>query len=269
MIFTDQRRLFTSAEVCRACGISRTSLFRLEEIGFLSPYSVNPETGYRYYDLQNITAVGQFQRMQKIGLSKKEIVDVYLEQIDSKEFLKTQRQKLNMMKRFLDEYEYLHDHNRIHSGAFVTFPAVTCYCSDFTAYSTEEAVKHNYIIHERCAREGYQLLGSEPLFAVIDKDAVWENLSVSGVHYTICIPVSPDTAPDPNIRSFPETHGFSGIVFGDYSVIPEYSETIRKEIGKRNLKPSGSPRIIMHIGAYAGKHYNPDDFCYEFVIPIT
>ena len=100
MIFTDQRRLFTSAQVCRACGISRTSLFRLEEIGFLTPYSVNPDTGYRYYDLQNITAVGQFQKMQEIGLSKKEIVDLYLEQIDSEEFLKTQRQKLNMMQRF-------------------------------------------------------------------------------------------------------------------------------------------------------------------------
>ena len=103
MIFTDQRRLFTSLQVCRACGISRTSLFRLEEIGFLTPYSVNPDTGYRYYDLQNITAVGQFQKMQEIGLSKKDIVDLYLERMDSEEFLKTQRQKLNMMQRFLDD----------------------------------------------------------------------------------------------------------------------------------------------------------------------
>ena len=115
MIFTDQRRLFTSLQVCRACGISRTSLFRLEEIGFLTPYSVNPDTGYRYYDLQNITAVGQFQRMQEIGLSKKEIVDVYLEQIDSEEFLKIQRQKLNLMQRFLDEYEIRHNHDQVRS----------------------------------------------------------------------------------------------------------------------------------------------------------
>ncbi len=268
MNFTDQRRLFTSAEVCHACGISRTSLFRLEEIGFLTPYSVNPETGYRYYDLQNITAVGQFQRMQEIGLSKKEIVDIYLEQIDSGEFLKTQHQKLNMMQRFLDEYEVRHYHDQVLSGAIVTLPAVTCYCSDYTAYSVPEAVKHNYLTHEKCVEKGYRLLGSEPVFAVIDSGAVWEDLAVSGVRYTICIPISPDTTPGDDIRIFPETQVFSHIIFGDYSIVPMNIETLRKEMREKNLTPSGPPRVVMHVGAYAGAHYKPEDYCYELAVPI-
>ena len=269
MFFTEQRRLFTSAQVCRACGISRTSLFRLEEIGFLTPYSVNPDTGYRYYDLQNITAVGQFQRMQEIGLSKKEIVDVYLEQIDSEEFLKTQRQKLRMMQRFLDEYEVRHNHDRVRSGAIITLPAVTCYCSDHIAYSIPEAVKHNYLTHEKCVQEGFRLLGSEPVFAVIDNGAVWEDLAVSGIHYTICIPISPDTTPGPDIRIFPETRVFSRIIFGDYSVVPMNIETFHKEMSERKLTPSGPPRVVMHVGAYTGAHYKPEDYCYECVVPVS
>ncbi len=269
MVFPDQRRLFTSAQVCRACGISRTSLFRLEEIGFLTPYSVNPDTGYRYYDLQNITAVGQFQKMQEIGLSKKEIVELYLEQIDDKEFLKKHRQKLYMMQRFLDEYEVRHDHDRVSSGAIATLPAVTCYCSDYTAYSMQEAIKHNYLTHEKCVQEGFRLLGSKPVFAVIDNGAVWDDLAVSGIHYTICIPISPDTTPGPDIRIFPETRVFSRIIFGDYSVLPQCIEPFRKEMSKRKLTPSGPPRVIMYVGAYAGAHYKPEDYCYECAIPVS
>ncbi len=137
MLFPDQRKLFTSAEVCRACGISQTSLFRLEEIGFLKPYRINPDTGYRYYDLQNITAVGQFQRMQGMELSKKEIADVYHERVNSEDFLQAQRRRLNMLQRFLDKYEFRHSKAKEHPGSYITLPAVTCYCVDIIAYSPE------------------------------------------------------------------------------------------------------------------------------------
>ena len=50
------RALFSIKEMSNICGISRTSLLRLEEDGFLTPYHVNHETGYRYYDLLNVTA---------------------------------------------------------------------------------------------------------------------------------------------------------------------------------------------------------------------
>ncbi|MCR5301781.1 MAG: MerR family transcriptional regulator [Lachnospiraceae bacterium] len=269
MIFAEKRRLFTSAEVCRACGISRTSLFRLEEIGFLTPYRVNSNTGYRYYDLKNITAIGQFQKMQNVGLSKKEIVDVYFERTDSEEFIRSHRQKLELMQRFLDEYEYHHDHDRRVSGSVVKLPAQKCFCSECTFYSMEEAVKHNYLIHEKCVEKGYQLLGSEPLFAVIDKGTVWKDAAVSGISYIFCVPVAPDTPSDPDIRFFPETLAFSIIFFGNYSVIPTLGDKLRAEIEGRNLSPSGPARIIMHIGAYAGAHYKAEDYCYEYAVPIN
>ena len=55
MIFPDNRKLFTIKEMTQACGVSRTTLIRMEEDGFLKPYRVDPDSGYRYYDLQNVT----------------------------------------------------------------------------------------------------------------------------------------------------------------------------------------------------------------------
>ncbi|MCR5830438.1 MAG: MerR family transcriptional regulator [Lachnospiraceae bacterium] len=269
MKLPSNRKVFTSAEVCRACGISRTSLFRLEEIGFLKPYHVNPENGYRYYDLQNITVIGQYQRMQAIGLSKKEIVDLYYERVDSKKFLEEQRQRLNMLERFLDDYEFRHNHGKGHSGSIVTIPSVTCYCKDITATTTDEIAKYNYFTHEECVSKGYRMLGSKPLFAEYKDRNIWANYLTYGINYTLCIPVVPSCDNDPNVRYFPEIKAFSIIEFGEYSTITKICRDSWEEFDKSGLTASAPARIIMHVGSYAGAQYRSEDFCYEAVIPIS
>ncbi|XME02248.1 MerR family transcriptional regulator [Lachnospiraceae bacterium C1.1] len=268
MAFFANKKLFTSSEVCHACGISKTSLFRLEECGFLKPYYVNPDTGYRYYNLQNITAVGQYQMMQEIGLSKKEITDVFHNRVDGAEFLRTQRQRLARMQRFLDEYESRIDHKKNNSGSFVTLSAVTCYCTRVTAHSLKEAAKLDYLAHEKCVDMGYKMHGSEPLFGIIEDRSALSNAETFGLSYTFCIPLAPDTELSSNIRYFPETPGFSLRGFGDFSVISKLEESFWNEVDKRNLSSSEPARFIMHIGSYAGAHYKPDDYCYEYVLPI-
>ena len=120
------RALFSIKEMSEICGISRASLLRLEEDGFLLPYRVNPDTGYRYYDMQNVTAVGQYQRMQTIGMSRKEIADLYYERIDSAAFIAELRQKLARLQLFLNEYEMRHDRSKNFSVFYTALPAVTC-----------------------------------------------------------------------------------------------------------------------------------------------
>ena len=126
MELPENRTLFSIKQMSEICGISRASLLRLEEDGFLLPYRVNPETGYRYYDMQNVTAVGQYQRMQTIGLSRKEIADLYYERIDSAAFIAELRQTLARLQRFLNEYEMRHDRSKSFSVFYTTLPAVTC-----------------------------------------------------------------------------------------------------------------------------------------------
>ncbi len=112
------------------------------------------------------------------------------------------------------------------------------------------------------------MLGSEPLFGIIEERDLLTNCHISGATYTLCIPVSPDTKDGPQIRFFPETQGFSIIECGDFSVVPKLEKRFWEEIDKRKLSQSEPARFIMHIGTYAGAHYKPEDFCYEYVLPI-
>ena len=264
MKIPENRKLFSIKEMSDICGISRASLLRLEADGFLTPYRVNPETGYRYYDMQNVSAVGQYQRLQLIGLSRKEIADVYYERIDSDEFLAELRQKQAQLQRFLSEYELRHDRSKNFSAYYITLPEVTCYCARLKGYSFQEIAVSAYLAHEQCASEGYRLLGSEPLMSVYDDPDV----SIDSLERTLCIPVIPRSEEDPKLRHFPQTEALAVLGFGSYEILPELFRRLFDEVEKRKLEPAGAPRLISLIAPYAGAHYRIDEYCSECVIPI-
>lgn len=271
MEFPENRALFSIREMSEICGISRASLLRLEEDGFLKPYFVNAETGYRYYDLQNVTAVGQYQRMQTIGLSRKEIADLYYERVDSAAFIAELRQKLARLQRFLNEYEMRHDRSKCFSVFYTALPAVTCYCAPIEGSSLEEVAVSSYLAHEKCVKEGYRMLGSEPLMAVYDDRATCLDPLGSNSRRTLCIPVAEDPEGDPKLRHFPYTEAISTLGFGSYGsyeLLDGLWGRLFDEVEKRKLEPAGSPRLISLIAPYAGAHYTLNDYCFECAIPI-
>ncbi len=270
MRFPENRKLFTINQAGRACGVSRATLLRLEESGFLKPYMTDPDTGYRYYDAQNVASVGQYQWLQASGLSRSEIADLYYERVDAGEFLRTQREKLSRMQRFLDEYELRHDHSRNFSFSYVTLPEVTCRCTEFSC-AAEDIGTLCFMAHEDCIEEGYRLLGSEPMFAIPDDQHQRIDFSSPlSRQFIVCIPVTPDPdgEPDPKLRHFPAAEAFSLLGFGDFSIIPGLSDMLWKEFDARGLEASGPARFRGLIAPYSGAHFGPDDFCYEYVVPV-
>ena len=268
MTFPERRKLFTVKEMSRACGVSRTTLIRMEEDGFLKPYRVDPDSGYRYYDLQNITAVGQYQRMQEAGLSRKEIADLYYERVDSRQFVEVQREKLNRLQRFLNGYELCHDHTKDFTVSYVTLPAVTCYCAEFSSFSPEETATLSFLGHQKCVEEGFQLQGSEPLFGIPEEEKARMNYDGSEHRFTLCIPVIPDAKPHPMLRFFPATEALSILAFGDDTDVPRLWDRLWAELDARGLEASDRARFIALVAPYTGAHLKPEDYCYECVIPI-
>lgn len=268
MELPENRTLFSIKQMSEICGISRASLLRLEEDGFLFPYRVNPETGYRYYDMQNVTAVGQYQRMQTIGLSRKEIADLYYERIDSAAFIAELKQKLARLQRFLNEYEIRHDRSKSFSVFYTTLPAVTCYCTPIGGSTIEEVAVNAYLAHEKCVNEGYTMLGSEPLTALYDSVETCLDPLGSQNDRTLCIPVAADHKDDPRLQYFPCSEALSIIGFGGYDSLDGLWRRLFDEVGKRELEPAGAPRLVSLVAPYAGAHYKPNDYCFECVIPI-
>lgn len=271
MQFPEHRQLFTVKDVAHACGVSRATLIRMEESGFLTPFHVDSNSGYRYYDMQNIAAIGQYQRLQEAGLSRTEIAGLYHGRVDSAEFLEEQRRRLSAMQRFIDEYEIRHDHSKDHTIAIRSLPAVTCYCEEYVTASFKESAMLSFLAHERCVTKGYRLLGSESLMALTDDWHAWAASPYSEHRITVCIPVIPDqnAGVDSNLRFFPATEALTILGFGDYETVPRLWERLFEEADARGLEPSGPARFIALVAPYVGAHIAHDEFCHECVIPFS
>lgn len=266
MVYPENRRLFTVNEIARACGSSRASLIRMEEDGFLKPYRVDPETGYRYYDADNAAQVGQYQMLQSVGMTRKEITDYYYQRMDRAAFLATQRQKLRQMERRLEELEIRLSHTREPLFDFVDLPELYCWCVTMTVSSVMESATLTYDAYGRCMEEGYRILGEEPLFALRADEG--RRCDVTPYELTACIPVMPPEKPDKRLRIFPAARAFSALASGSYTTIPALYQAFWHEIEARNIHPAGPVRAIALVAAYAGEHISPEDYCYRCVVPV-
>ena len=75
---SETKKLFQITEAAHACGISRSTLLRMEEKGLLKPAYTAPESGRRYYDNYNIARILQVEKFKAMGLSPEDIADYFL-----------------------------------------------------------------------------------------------------------------------------------------------------------------------------------------------
>ena len=87
MLFPEDQQLFTINELAKVCGVSRTTLIRIEECGILTPCYVNPDTGYRYYNAYNASQIGQYLFLQSMGLTREETAALYYRKSNAKTIL--------------------------------------------------------------------------------------------------------------------------------------------------------------------------------------
>ena len=60
----DTRPLFQITVAAHACGLSRSTLLRMEEKGLLAPAYIAPDSGRRYYDNHNVARVLQIEKLK-------------------------------------------------------------------------------------------------------------------------------------------------------------------------------------------------------------
>ena len=71
------KQFFQITEAARACGLSRSTLMRMEERGLLTPVFTAPDSGRRYYDNHDVARIMQIEKFKAMGLGSKEIADYF------------------------------------------------------------------------------------------------------------------------------------------------------------------------------------------------
>ena len=261
--------LFTVHQVSRCCGVSRATILRLESKGLLRPALIDEQSGYRYYDNNNISRIMQIQLFLKMGMTYKEIQLYYRMGGASRELLEQVEARFFTMKRVYEEIR-LRVENKVQlTFEFVTLPRCVCFTGAFRGGSVESRYWAMYNLYHQAVERGYRLLATEPLFLISRRDDFIRGsfAEAEGMDFTCCIPLEPDAAPKDAVV-FPACRAFSCLYHGNYTRRAEVFNAFGAKIRELGLRPTGDVRTLGLVAPYTGQDISADNYLTRLAVPV-
>ena len=163
----DTKKLFQITEAAHACGLSRSTLMRLEKKGLLKPAYIAPDSGRRYYDNHNVARILQIEKFKAMGFGTEEIAGYFVRGGEAEGLLAVLEERLHSLQRSVEEMRLRATESDQFSVQMVTLPAVTCCIQWHVGHTFAERYDAMYDFYSQCIREGC-VLSDEPLFVIIN-----------------------------------------------------------------------------------------------------
>lgn len=259
---------FATRQVCKSCGISRSTLLRIEDRGLLKPAHIAPETGVRRYNNDNVAQIMQIKRFLDMGLTYDDVALYYQSGGTSRELLTRIEEQYLRFKRAYEDIRLRVDRQERLRFEFVELPEYVCYAREFRGATAEDSYRAMYGLHHEAVEKGYRLSASEPLFVIQERAEYLEGKFTDAPgDFICCVPLEPEDPPKEAVV-YPPCRGFSCLGYGDYSQRNAAYNAFGREIKKRGLKPAGHLRVLGLVAPYVGRDISPDNFVTRMVVPI-
>ena len=266
---TDTKKLFQITEAAHACGVSRSTLMRMEEKGLLTPAYVSPESGRRYYDNHNVARVLQIEKFKSMGLGAKEIADYFVRGGEVSGLLEVLEERLQVLQRSVEELRLRAGECTGMSVQLIPIHAVTCCMKKCIGRTIAEKYAAMYEFYSECIKKGY-VLSDEPIFVMQERNDYLEGyIGEKPYPYWVCVPVREERASEDAVV-LPECRALSLLYYGDYDDgLDEVWLTLGREVKERGLTPTGLPRVLGIVAPYTGREIDTRRYCSRIVLPVS
>lgn len=264
-----EKNFFTVSQVCKVCGISRSTILRLESKGLLTPAQCDEQTGYRYYDNHNINKVLQIKAFQEMGLQYDDIKDFYDSEGNSAVFIKKLAHIAAASKRTLEEMQLRSDNKNHLSCELIDLPDYICYARSFSGKNIADKYNDMYDLCHEAFTKGYRMIATEPLFILNQYDEFFGKVPEGGdIHYTCCMPVEPGCASDETTLIL-GGKALSVLHYGNNIYDKKKIQSlIAEKLNELNLKRTEVVRGLCIVAPYMGREINPDKFVSRIIVPV-
>ena len=269
MVRSDMDDYFTISQVCRSCGVSRATLLRLESRGLLRPAYVDPQSGYRYYDNNNVSWIMQVQLFLGLGMSYEDILLYHDTQGNSPELLERIEARLRALQRAHQELKLRTAVDERISFEFMDLPEYVCLTASFRGAAVRDSYWAMYDLYHEAVERGCRLLASEPLFLINERDDFIQGEFIAGtdVSITCCIPLEPDHAPEDAVV-YSACRAFSCLYHGNYRQRTEVFNAFGAKIRELGIRPAGDVRTLGLVAPYTGQDISADNYLTRLAVPV-
>lgn len=262
-----EKNLFQISEVSKACGISRSTIMRMEERGLLKPTYVSPDSGRRYYDNFSVSHILQIGKLRSMGLTNDEIIKYYSDGGKVSDILPSLEARLSDLQRGVEEFRLRSSEGGGEIVSEMILPEVYCMVKRCTGLTIQDKYNEMFAFYGECVKNGYEL-SDEPLFAIQERTDFMEGrIGTEPYAFSVCVPVKDRTIK--GVKRLAACRVLSVLYYGDYGHSARCWLKLGSELKARNLKPVGFPRALGIVAPYTGKEMDASRYCSRLVIPIA
>ena len=263
----NKKALFQITEAAHACGLSRSTLLRMEEKGLLTPACIAAESGRRYYDNHNVARIMQIEKLKAMGLGTEEIAGYFARGGEVTDLLSVLERRQREIDRGVEELRLRAGESGGMSIQIMTLPAVTCCTRRCEGHTIAEKYNAMYDFYGQCVRRGYRL-SDEPMFTISERrDYLDGYIGDAPYPYQVCVPVRTESAPAEAV-TLPECRALSVLYYGGYDGVDEAFLTLGREVKARGMKPTGFVRVMGIVAPSTGREIAAQRYCSRLVLPV-
>ncbi len=264
-----KKNLFTINQVGKCCGVSRSTIMRLEDRGLLKPAFVDPETGYRYYDNFSVSLILQVRLFLELGMNYDDVTLYYRSGGNSPELLERLEERNRILKRAYKEIKMRLDRRKEITFEFLTLPEYVCLVSEHRGDTVQDRYQAMVDLYNEAIGKGYRPSFSEPLFGITKRtDYLEEKFDEQREEgFLCCIPLDPAYAPEEAVV-IPSCRVYSCLFYGGYERRPEAFNLLGRKIRELGLKPTGYVRMLGLVAPYTGQNIPGENYVTRLAVPV-
>ena len=269
---SEKEGLLTIGTVAKSFGVNENTIRRIEAAGLLKPAYIAENSGYRYYDRENISLLAEIFSLRSFGF-------VYE---DLNEYFKTPGDYSVLFEKLLEKQAAIDLLIQRFGRRLNTPDRLTCriiqYAEAKCLFRKIRIVPNLKDIFDISVeflfdiiQDGHPIDYTRALMILTDftdyRTICWD----SPREFTFCIPVMDSISPEIDLLHIPSSKAVScgwtnaaGVNQGLQDVI----EIIGRELAEHHLSQSGVLRVSFDICGYMGSGTAPRDTVIHFMVPF-
>lgn len=263
--------MYTVGQVAEACGVSRSTLLRLEDEGLLIPTAHNTKRVYSFMDMMKLREI---ITLHNYGFTYAIIKEYFEDNGNYTNLLALLAAKQSDIFYFMREMELRMDtSNTALNVQSIYAPEIPCHCMDVGEEFPHYDV-HRFFINQQIQeimKKGYEMSPSRPLFVTTPWDDIAAGADFNQPRkFTGHIPLAqmPETN-DPSVKLIPRHRTLSILVRGETIPMDKVIEKLKEKIERENLTVNGPLFLITMVGPHLGLDITPDRYLARVALPIV
>lgn len=260
------KKLFQIGEVANLLGISRKMILDYEKAGLLAPAYTDKSSGYRYFDIKDISILQLILDLRQAEMPIKKIKEYIKGKFNAEKQINELKEKIKHIKNAIGQISIRNlPQNSMSSVKKTILKEQYCICKDLVVNDMSSAFNAFINTYFECLTKKINLDKKNYNFCIFPKNILTDKMvDEENISMRVCIAVEKNNTKE-QLTYYPQTKAVTIAYCGDFENLTLAYQKLKNYIVSHGLQPFGYSRE-MYIEGNVGNN-NKKNIVY-IAIPI-